>query len=454
MTIEVSIIIKLIKKMLRIQRKPQKNLIDKKFLIARSAHQLSKADINVNAIKVLNRLNSSGFEAYLVGGSVRDLLLKKMPKDFDIATNATPTQVRSLFRNSRIIGRRFKLVHVLYNRDIIEVATFRRGHEELDINHQTNDQGMLIRDNVFGSLEEDAWRRDISINSLYYNLADGSIIDFTHGVADIQQQTIRMIGDPAKRYQEDPVRMLRVIRFGAKLQFTIETTTAKTIFNYGHLLSGVSSSRLFDEMTKLYQCGHAHAAQQLLLHYQLFQYLFPETMQMLNNSAYPIQDLINIAMNNTDQRIRANKTVTPAFIFAVFLWFPMLARSQQLQSTGLDALPAIEKAMSLTLAEQHKIIAIPKRFSMIIREMWLMQFRFAKRTGNRAYHVLEHSRFRAAYDFLLLRALAKDESAELAQWWTTFQAVSEDAQQRMIDAIEHSAPPAQQQQSKTPPKAT
>jgi poly(A) polymerase len=378
-------------------------------------------------------LISSGFQAYIVGGSVRDLLLHKAPKDFDVATNATPHQIKSLFRNGRIIGRRFKLVHILFHRDIIEVATF-RSHAALDDNHQTNERGMLVRDNAFGSLDEDAWRRDFTINSLYYNIADSSIIDFTGGVQDVQDKLIRMIGDPVTRYKEDPVRMLRAVRFSAKLHFQLAPETQAPLLEMSNLITHVSNSRLFDEMTKLYQCGNSETVQKLLMDYGLFQHLCPQTMALMD-SQYPINAFLAIALENTDTRIHDNKPVTPAFLFAVILWFPMIECSKQLKDSGMEALPAIEKAMSLVIAEQNKIILIPKRFAQIIREIWLLQYRFEKRTGERAFHLLQHPRFRAAYDFMALRALAGDESMELAQWWTSFQEVDEKTQTQMVSQL-------------------
>lgn len=367
---------------------------------------------------------------YLVGGSVRDLLLRKVPKDFDIATNATPNQIKNLFRNARIIGRRFKLVHILYHREIIEVATF-RGHEETDDNQKTNDRGMLIRDNVYGTLEEDAWRRDFTINSLYYNIEDASIVDFTGGVQDISQRLIRMIGDPTTRYQEDPVRMLRAIRFSAKLHFDLAEETALPIPSLAPLISHISGSRLFDETTKLFQCGEAESVYRLLIQYGLFSQLFSQTNNLMN-SRFPVNALLVIALENTDTRIRENKPITPAFLFAVLLWFPMLECASRLKKEGMDPLPALEKAMSQVIMEQNKVVTIPKRYTQVMREIWLMQYRFAKRSGNRAYHLLEHPRFRAAYDFLALRALVGDESMELTQWWTTFQEVDADKQEIMV----------------------
>lgn len=433
----MNIIITLIKKLLR-KSKPKKTSVnsgaDSAHTITRNHHHVSKTDISPNALAVLNRLNSSGFQAYLVGGSVRDLLLRKAPKDFDVSTSATPNQIKNLFRNARIIGRRFKLAHILYHREIIEVATF-RGHDAVDESQQTNDRGMLIRDNVYGTLEEDAWRRDFTINSLYYNLADGSIVDYTGGVKDVELRVIRMIGDPVTRYQEDPVRMLRAIRFSAKLHFEIAPETAAPIIDSGILITHISGSRLFDEMTKMYQCGEAKSVQQLLVQYGLFHHLFPQTAGLLE-SAYPVNALLINALESTDTRVREGKPVTPAFIFAVILWFPLMARKTQFILEGMDPLPALEKAMSQVITEQNRLVTIPKRFTQVMREIWIMQFRFPKRTGHRPYPLLEHPRFRAAYDFLALRALAGDESMELAEWWTTFQEVDAAAQAAMINQLE------------------
>lgn len=431
---------------------PANSVMDSAHTVTRNHHHVSKTDISPNALTVLHRLNSSGFQAYLVGGSVRDLLLRKAPKDFDVATSATPNQIKNLFRNARIIGRRFKLAHILYHREIIEVATF-RGHDAVDESQQTNDRGMLIRDNVYGTLEEDAWRRDFTINSLYYNSADGSIVDYTGGVKDVELRIIRMIGDPTTRYQEDPVRMLRAIRFSAKLHFEIAPETAAPMSDLSILITHISGSRLFDEMTKLYQCGEAEPVQRLLVKYGLFHHLFPQTAALLDNGAYPVNAFLINALESTDTRIRDGKPVTPAFIFAVILWFPLLARKTQFIQEGMDPLPALEKAMSQVITEQNRLVTIPKRFTQVMREIWLMQFRFPKRSGHRPYPLLEHPRFRAAYDFLALRALAGDESMELAQWWTTFQDVDATAQAEMINQLEVvTAPPKPRKRRKPKPK--
>lgn len=431
----MTIIITLIRKLLRRSHKHPTSIthIDQKHLISRNHHPISKTDISANALAVLNRLNSGGYQAYLVGGSVRDLLLRKAPKDFDIATNATPQQVKKLFRNARIIGRRFKLVHILYHREIIEVATF-RGHDAVDDNHQTNEKGMIIRDNVYGTLEEDAWRRDFTVNSLYYTITDNSIVDFTHGFSDIHERLIRIIGNPTKRYEEDPVRMLRAIRFSAKLNFDIESQTAKPIMELSKNITHVSGSRLFEEMLKLYQSGFAEHAQKQLINYGLFTHLFPHTYQLMK-SEYPVVPFITAAFQSTDQRIANHKPVTPAFIFAALLWFPFLHHAELLRKKGIDPLPAIDQAMSIVISEQNKIVTIPKRFTQVIREIWLLQFRFPKRTGHRAFALLEHPRFRGAYDFMVLRAIAGDESVELAEWWTKFQEESPTSQQNMVDQL-------------------
>lgn len=388
-------------------------------MVPRSEHNVSKTDINPNALKVLNIINKSGYKAYLVGGSVRDLLLHKSPKDFDVATAAKPNQIKKLFKNARIIGRRFKLVHIIFHRDIVEVATFRSSNKT-NSQHQQNERGMLVKDNVYGTLEEDAWRRDFTVNSLYYDIENGSIVDYTGGVSDIRARKIRMIGDPELRYQEDPVRMLRAVRFAAKLDFIIDDATAAPIYEHSELITHVSSSRLFDEMVKLYQCGTAKPAQALLEKYNIFARLFPQTAA-LQDSDYKLNELLTLALENTDSRIKEGKPVTPAFICAVLLWFPMLEYASHLRTTGIDPLPAIEQAMSHVLSTQNKIVSIPKRHTQVIREIWMLQYRFPKRAGKRAQNLLRHSRFRAAYDFLALRALAGDAPVELANWWTTYQ---------------------------------
>ncbi|OGV40939.1 MAG: poly(A) polymerase [Legionellales bacterium RIFCSPHIGHO2_12_FULL_42_9] len=419
--------------------------MDASYIIPRSQHNVSKTNINVNALKVLNRINSSGFKAYLVGGSVRDLLLGKRPKDFDVATNATPNQIKKLFRNARIIGRRFKLVHILYGREVIEVATFRGNDEIESANQITNESGMLVRDNVYGTLEDDVWRRDFTINSLYYNLEDSSIIDFTGGVNDVRQGVVRLLGNALTRYQEDPVRMLRAVRFSAKLHFTLAPETAAPIKTLSPLLENISSSRLFDEITKLSQCGEVERAFHLMMEHGLFACLFKQTDRLLN-SDYPVKALLGMALESTDTRIRNNKPITPAFIFAVLLWFPLKVRAIELQNTeNSPPLAALERAMTDVIVLQNQVVTVPKRFTQMMREIWLLQFRFQKRTGNRAYNLLAHPRFRAAYDFLILRSLVNDETKALAEWWTIFQDVPEEKQKNMIDKLSNVKSDSQKQ---------
>lgn len=437
-------IINFIKKLLRRSRvKSTKNSLPKEFvidsncIIQRKNHNISKTDISSNALKVLNRLTSSGFQAYLVGGSVRDLLLGKAPKDFDVATNATPNQIRALFRNARIIGKRFKLAHIIFYREIIEVATFRSSDSENSTidRHQTNEKGMLVRDNVYGTLDEDALRRDFTANSLYYDIDSSCIIDFTGGFKDIKQAIIRIIGEPISRYQEDPVRMLRAIRFSAKLNFDLDLETAQAITQQNTLIKNVSSARLFDEVTKLYQCGAALQVQELLNKYNLFSYLFAQTAALLKTDK-KISDLIRDALESTDLRMHEGKPVNPAFIFAVFLWFPLKNSMKIMQEeNALAPLEALEKAMTQIIIEQNKVIMIPRRFTQVMREMWVLQFRFPKRLGNRALNLLQHPRFRAAYDLLVLRARANDESPVLAKWWTDFQDTDAEGKKAMIAVI-------------------
>jgi poly(A) polymerase len=422
-------LIKFFKKILK-KPSPASHDFLEQYSIARQEHHLSKTEMNPNALQVINQLNHHGYQAYLVGGCVRDLLLRKVPKDFDVATNATPQQIKKLFRNARIIGRRFKLVHITFHREIIEVSTFRSNQP--DDNMLTNDSGMVIRDNVYGNLEQDSWRRDFTINSLYYNIINGSIIDYTGGFKDLKNRTIHVIGAPSLRYQEDPVRMLRAIRFAAKLHFNIAEESSKAIHELAHLIQQVSNARLFDEVSKLWQCQEAKKVYELLKTYDVFKYLFPMTQESLKQQPQ-VQKFIENALENTDLRMKEQKPTTPAFLFAVLLWFPMRDLALQLQTElGIHPLEALEQAMGRILSQQCKIISIPRRYTQIMREIWLLQFRFHKRVGHKPQQLMMHARFRAAYDFLLLRAIAGDESLELAEWWTKYQEADEATREEML----------------------
>lgn len=371
----------------------------------------------------MRRLQKAGYQAHLVGGGVRDLLLGREPKDFDVATDASPEEVRDTFRNCRLIGRRFRLAHVHFGRDIIEVATFRGSHNGEDSIAAQSDQGMILRDNVFGTIEEDALRRDFTVNALYYNLKDFSVIDYVGGVEDLQAGLLRLIGDPETRFREDPVRLLRAIRFAAKLGFNIHKDSEAPIFQLGDLLDEVPAARLFEEVLKLFLGGVAVHTFEKLRHYDLFRHLFPSTDKSLEieEQQFPIQFVLQ-GLKNTDTRIREDKPVTPAFLFAVLLWEPVRQRAQQAMERGVIPQQAMFDAADEVISEQVQKIAIPRRFSSQMKEIWSMQSRLEKsRSGKRARRLLENPRFRAAYDFLLLRAAASEADQQLADWWTRYQ---------------------------------
>jgi poly(A) polymerase len=389
-------------------------------IIPRSEHGISRANISESALKVLYRLKDAGFRACLVGGGVRDLLLGREPKDFDIATDALPEDIRALFRNSRIIGRRFRLVHVRYGREIIEVATFRAPHDS-DAG-QTSDDGRILRDNEFGSIETDAMRRDFTINALYYDIEDFSVLDYAAGATDLKAGNLRLIGDPAVRLREDPVRMLRAVRFSAKLGFRIDPEVEQQIYELGHLLGDISPARLFDEVLKLFHGGCALQTFEMLRHYDLFRYLFPLTEEVLAHEEQGFPDLfVANALRNTDERINAGKPVTPAFLFAVLLWEPVRIYMQQHPEEEMPESQALQTASAIILSRQARHITIPKRFSIPMREIWQLQPRFQYTRGKRPLRLLGHPRFRASYDFLCLRARSGEDLESSCQWWTEFQ---------------------------------
>ena len=366
---------------------------------------------------------------------MRDLLLGREPKDFDVATDATPEDVKRVFRNCRLIGRRFRLAHVHFGREIIEVATFRGVHETTSEQaRQDGDNGMLLRDNVYGTIEEDALRRDFTVNALYYNIEDFSVVDYADGLKDLQAGVLRLLGDPETRYREDPVRMLRAARFAAKLGFTINPACEKALLENGGLLDGVPSARLFDELLKLFLGGTALHAFEKLRHFDLFRHLFPETDECLSHEehGFPITFVIR-GLQNTDKRVCENKPVTPAFLFAVLLWEPARQRALQLEAAGESKHDAMMAAGTEAVVRQVSRVSIPKRFSLQMREIWNMQHRLELR-GRRALRLLEHPRFRAAYDFLLLRAESGETDMALAEWWTQIQEVSEEERAEMVRA--------------------
>ncbi len=408
-------------------------------IIPRAEHPISRGLISANALKVLSRLKEAGYASLLVGGCVRDLMLGREPKDFDVVTDARPDQIRAAFRNARLIGRRFRLAHVHFGREIVEVATFRASPQAgaIDADEAIDDEsGRLLRDNVFGNQEEDALRRDFTVNALYYNFRDDSVMDYVGGAKDLKRGILRVIGDPVERYREDPVRMLRVVRFAAKLGFRIEPASAAPIHDMGMLLMEVPPARMFEEMLKLFHSGYAVATFELLRQYGLFRYLFPLTEDSLGREqdGFPIT-LLPRALASTDARVAEDKPVNPAFLFAALLWEPLRFAAQQRTAKGQPEYQAWQSAAEDVLRSQLRHITIPKRFSFPMREIWSLQGKFERRHGKQAWRLLEHKRFRAAYDFLLLRANAGEESQELADWWTRFQAVSAEERQAMIDAL-------------------
>jgi poly(A) polymerase len=416
----------------------QQNVGDR-LVITSGQHSLSPKMISRDARKVVDVLQENGYEAYVVGGSVRDLLLGLKPKDFDVATNAKPAEIKPLFRRSRIIGRRFQIVHVQFSRELIEVTTFRsnetKGQDKKGGGNrrQQTDSGMLTRDNVFGSISDDASRRDLTINALYYNPGDNSIHDFADGLEDIDNRTIRIMGDPATRFREDPVRLLRVVRFAAKLGFTIERSTEKPMRKLAGDLDHVSPPRLFDESLKLFMSGQGLATFWLLHEYGLFDHIVPQLSSLMKERNSLNSNLIEQAFTNTDLRIRSNKRVTPAFIYAALLWPSVQHLAKQYQGQGNSPAYALNKAAGEVIARQVSITAIPRRFTMPMREIWDLQLLLPRRGGQRAKRLSEHPRFRAAYDFVLLREQAGEELSGLGDWWTAYQEASEDKQQEMAN---------------------
>ncbi|AZS51371.1 polynucleotide adenylyltransferase PcnB [Entomomonas moraniae] len=398
---------------------------------------LEQKFISNNAIDTIKKLQKAGYEAYLVGGCIRDLLLNIQPKDFDVATNATPEQVKKVIRNSRIIGRRFKLVHVFWGRETIEVATFRGPHEQARADNESvqHSSGRILRDNVYGSMDQDAYRRDFTINAFYYDVTKKKLLDPIGGLKDIKNKTLAVIGDPTQRYQEDPVRMLRVVRFAAKLDFCVEPLSEAPIYHLSYLLADVPAARLFDEVLKLFLSGKALRVFELLCQYNLFKILFPKIGEVLSTSPQA-EKFIRQALSNTDDRLNSGKTVNPAFLYATFLW-PVL--QQRLgQSSWLEKLPnllELQEVANELIFEQSKYTTIPKRFGIPMREIWEAQIRLAKRQGKKADLLLSHPRFRAGYDFLLLRESVGEDTGGLGAWWTKYQQLDDQHRRVMMQDL-------------------
>lgn len=417
--------------------------------MTRGEHGISREDVSANALKVMYRLNGAGFESYLVGGCVRDILMGHEPKDFDVVTNATPEQIKGLFRNCRLIGRRFRLAHIVFGREIIEVATFRGHHQESDEDDdlpkgkslgKRDAEGQLVRDNVFGTIEEDAERRDFTFNAMYYSVADFTVKDFANGLAAIEKREVELIGDPETRYREDPVRMLRAVRFAAKLGMRIEAKTAAPIKSLANLLQNIPPARLFEETLKLFLSGKGEDTFLMLHEYGLIEPLFPQLAPFLKDENSREMQFVRRVLANTDERINSNQRVTPAFLYAALLWYPLEEQSQRLQSeSGLNAFDAFNIAAGEVISRQIQRIMIPKRFSTVIRDIWILQQRLPKRFGRRAFQLLTHPKFRAGYDFLLVRGqIEGGDLLELAQWWTHFQHADNGKQKGMLNALRKS----------------
>jgi len=438
-------------------------------IIPRSEHNISRSSVSPNALRVLYRLKDAGFQAFLVGGCVRDIMLGRAPKDFDVATNALPDEVRALFRNCRLIGRRFRLAHVVFGQEIIEVATFRAaaapalGEEpipdadpeegeapELDTpefedeepeataHHDRlhHESGRILRDNVYGSIDEDVWRRDFTANALYYNIADFSIWDYVGGVEDVQARRLRLIGDPETRYREDPVRMLRAARFEAKLGFQLDAASLEPLERLRTLLADVPAARLFDELVKLFLTGHGAQSLGVLRRHRLLEVLLPAVERYLvRHPGSAVERLLIQGLVNTDARVAGDKPVTPVFLLALLLYGPIGAHIEQQPPEHWHSTSAILAACDAALRETHRRVTIPKRIAFGVRDMFALQPRLEQPRGRRALALLEQPRFRAAYDLLLLRAEQGLASREVAEWWTRLQAEGGEARESMVGEL-------------------
>jgi|SRR5882672_10231867 len=402
--------------------------------VPREKHGLAREAISPAAAKVCAVLRGAGFSAYVVGGAVRDLLLGIAPKDFDIATDARPEQIKPLFRRALVIGRRFRLVHVMMGPETVEVSTFRAASpqtgSEKETAHQQDEHGRVLRDNVFGNQEEDARRRDFSVNALYYDPATEEVVDFHGGLVDLKKRVMRVIGDPETRYREDPVRMLRAVRLGAKLGLTLDSATREPIRRLAPLMERVPPARLFDEMLKLLLSGHASASLRQLREVGLHKGLLPLLDVILEQ---PLGErFVTLALAQTDERVLAERPVSPAFLFAALLWHEVLAAWKARQSRGERSVLALENAMDEVLDTQCAKLAITRKLTATMREVWVMQPRFEQRSAGRAFRLLEAPRFRMAYDFLALRAASGEVPAEIEAWWRTFQSADPDTRQAML----------------------
>lgn len=380
----------------------------------RDKHGIARSSISHGALKVCEILRAHNHAAYIVGGAVRDLLLGVVPKDFDVATDANPDEVHRLFRRSHLIGRRFKLVHVLFGQETVEVSTFRAGE-----GGEADEHGRLLRDNVYGTRVQDAARRDFTANALYYDPHDETVLDYHGGYADVRKKTMRIIGNPSLRFREDPVRMLRAVRFAAKLGFSIDPKTRAPIRELADLLENVPAARLFEEMLKLLLSGHSAACLTKLRKEGLHHGLLPLLDVVVEQPQG--ERFLRLALDQTDTRIQTGKSVSPAFLFAALLWHEVLTAWKINEGKDMRTIPALYLAMDQVLDAQTDKLSIPRRFTTTMKEIWALQPRLEQRSGKRALVLLTHPRFRAGYDFMLLRAESGEVSMDLANWWTRFQ---------------------------------
>jgi poly(A) polymerase len=398
----------------------QELIITKHIVIPFKEHGIAVQQLCPHATEVVRRLQVEGYEAYIVGGSVRDLLLGKVPKDYDVATDAIPEEVKTVFPRCRLIGRRFRLAHVRMGGTLIEVATFRGPQVNEDDDHEHHN-GRILRDNVWGSLEEDAVRRDFTINALFLDPVSGDIQDFVGGYKDLSERKLRLIGDARTRYREDPVRLLRAARFVAKLGVDLGKKTAEPVYELAPLLKDIPPARLFEEVCKLFMTGHAARTLEALQRFRLTRALFPVLKAKGKAGKAEIRPLVNLAMKNTDERVVGQRSVTPAFLLAALFWQPVRERADILQAEGMQEYLALGEAADEVMSKQVQRTAIPRRFSMVTRQIWTMQPRFNHTHGRRAKSLLGERRFRAAYDFLLLRAVEDESLKALCDHWTEAQ---------------------------------
>ncbi|MFW0064632.1 MAG: polynucleotide adenylyltransferase PcnB [Coxiella endosymbiont of Dermacentor silvarum] len=417
---------------------------DRPYIIKHRNHSISHDDISPNALKVLYRLSKAGYEAFLVGGGVRDMLLGLHPKDFDIVTNAHPLEIQKLFRNSRLVGRRFRLVHVFFYNEIIEVSTFRANaekyfkEESLDKMKESKAVKLFVlaNDNTYGTIEEDAWRRDFTINALYYNITNFSVVDFANGMKDLRKGLIRMIGDPTQRYHEDPVRLLRAVRLAAKLNFKIHPDTEEPLLRLHNLLHHVPGARLFTELLKIFFKGYAHRSYQLLMRTNYMKALFPEVIAFIekNQNVY-YRNLIELALKATDERYYKNQTLNPGFLFAIFLWPVVQELMEQHFKKHKRLFHSLYYGVNHTLYLQIQTLTIPRRLTTMIRSVWLLQYHLERRRSNRIYRISKQRFFRAAFDFLELRECAGEPLTEIVCWWRIFRDGNTKQRDQLIDKL-------------------